>query len=162
MRALIPNNRTMADSKRVLNYYRLWPDGGRVPFGGRARLAPGDPADRAGILYRQMLDVFPQLDGTKISHVWTGGIAFTFDFLPHMGRHDGVHYMAGCNGAGVAVMTYLGTQTALKILGKANRPCPFDELPFNSRPFYTGHAWFLPIVSSYYALRDYVDRARAA
>ena len=162
MRALIPNNRTMADSKRVLNYYRLSPDGQRVLFGGRARLAPGDPADRAGILYRQMLDVFPQLDGIKISHAWTGGIAFTFDFLPHMGRHDGVHYMAGCNGAGVAMMTYLGTQTALKILGKANRPCPFDELPFNSRPFYTGHAWFLPIVSSYYALRDYVDRARAA
>ncbi len=162
IRALIPNNRTMADSKRVLNYYRLSPDGRRVLFGGRARLAPGDAADRAGILYRQMMDVFPQLDGIKVSHAWTGGIAFTFDFLPHMGRHDGVHYMAGCNGAGVAMMTYLGTQTALKILDKANRPCPFDELPFPSKPFYTGHAWFLPIVSSYYALRDYVDRARAA
>ena len=60
------------------------------------------------------------------------------------------------------MMTYLGTQTALKILDKANRRCPFDELPFNSRPFYTGHAWFLPTVSSYYALRDYIDRSRAA
>ncbi len=162
IRALIPNNRTMADSKRVLNYYRLSPDGRRVLFGGRARLAPGDAADRAPILYRQMLDVFPQIEGIRISHAWTGGIAFTFDFLPHMGQHDGVHYMAGCNGAGVAMMTYLGTQTALKILGKANRPCPFDELPFNSRPFYTGTAWFLPIVSSYYALRDYMDRSMAA
>ena len=162
IRALIPNNRTMADSKRVLNYYRLSPDGKRVLFGGRARLAPGDAADRAGILYRQMLDVFPQLDGIKVSHAWTGGIAFTFDFLPHMGQQNGVHYMAGCNGAGVAMMNYLGTQTALKILGQANRPCPFDELPFPTKPFYTGHAWFLPIVSTYYALRDYVDRSRAA
>ena len=87
--------------------------------------------------------------------------ALTIDFLPHMGLHKGVHYMAGCNGAGVAMMTYLGTQTALKILGKANRPCPFDDLPFNSRTFYTGHAWFLPIVSSFYALRDHIDRSRA-
>ena len=109
-----------------------------------------------------MLDVFPQLDGIRISHAWTGGVAFTFDFLPHMGRRKGVHYLAGCNGAGVAMMTYLGTQTALKILGKANRPCPFDELPFPSRPFYTGQPWFLPIVSSYYALRDRIDRSRAA
>ena len=162
IRALIPNNRTMADSKRVLNYYRLSPDGRRVLFGGRARLAMGDPRECAGILYRQMLDVFPQLAGVRVSHAWTGGIAFTFDFLPHMGRQNGVHYMAGCNGAGVAMMTYLGTQTALKILDKANRPCAFDELPFPGRPFYTGHPWFLPIVSSYYALRDRIDRSRAA
>ncbi|MDP6689531.1 MAG: FAD-binding oxidoreductase [Alphaproteobacteria bacterium] len=162
IKALIPNNRTMADSKRVLNYYRLAPGGRRVLFGGRARLALGDPRECAPILYRQMLDVWPQLEGIKVSHCWTGGIAFTFDFLPHMGRHNGVHFMAGCNGAGVAMMTYLGTQTALKILDKANRPCPFDELPFNSRPGYTGHPWFLPIVSGYYALRDRMDRARAA
>lgn len=161
IRALIPNNRTMADSKRVLNYYRLSPDGRRVLFGGRARLSQGDPRACAGILQRQMLDVFPQLAGIRISHAWTGGIAFTFDFLPHMGRRKGVHYMAGCNGAGVAMMTYLGTQTALKILDKANRPCPFDELPFPSQPFYTGQPWFLPIVSSYYALRDRIDRSRA-
>jgi glycine/D-amino acid oxidase-like deaminating enzyme len=162
IRALVPNNCTLADSKRVLNYYRLAPGGRRVLFGGRARLALGDPRECAPILHRQMLDVWPQLEGIKVTHCWTGGIAFTFDFLPHMGRHNGVHYMAGCNGAGVAMMTYLGTQTALKILDKANRPCAFDELPFHSRPGYTGHAWFLPIVSGYYALRDRMDRARAA
>ena len=162
MRELIPSNRTIADSKRVLNYFRLSPDRRRVLFGGRARLAPGHAADRAPILYRQMLDVFPQLSGIKLTHAWTGGLAFTFDFLPHMGLHNGVHYMAGCNGSGVAMMTYLGTQTALKILGKANKPCAFDELPFYSRTFYTGHAWFLPIVSTYYALRDYMDRSRVA
>ena len=160
VRALIPSNRTIADSKRVLNYFRLSPDRRRVLFGGRARLAPGQAVDRAPILYRQMLDVFPQLSGINLTHAWTGGIAFTFDFLPHMGQHKGVHYMAGCNGSGIAMMTYLGTQTALKILGKANKPCAFDELPFNSRAFYTGHAWFLPIVSTYYALKDYMDRSR--
>ena len=122
-------------------------------------MAPGNATDRAAILYRQMLDVFPQLSGIKLTHAWTGGIAFTFDLLPHMGQHKGVHYMAGCNGSGIAMMTYLGTQTALKILGKANKPCVFDKLPFNGRAFYTGHAWFLPIVSTYYALKDFMDRS---
>ena len=108
-----------------------------------------------------MTAVFPQLAGHKLSHAWTGGVAFTFDFLPHMGTHEGVHYMAGCNGSGVAMMTYLGTQTARKILGQANRPCAFDGLPFKGRPGYTGWPWFLPLVSSWYALRDRIDRAAA-
>jgi len=160
-RELVPNGRGLSDSKRVLNYFRLSPDGRRMVFGGRAKLAMRDPREAAPILYRQMTQVFPQLAGSKLTHAWTGGVAFTFDFLPHMGTHDGVHYMAGCNGSGVAMMTYLGTQTARKILGQANRPCVFDGLPFPGRPGYTGWPWFLPLVSNWYALRDRIDRARA-
>jgi len=159
-RGLIPRDRGLADTKRVLNYYRLSPDRRRLIFGGRARLAAGDPAASAVVLHRQMLGLFPQLAGTRISHAWTGGVAFTFDHLPHMGRHRGLHYLVGCNGSGIAMMTYLGTETARKILGQANRPCPFDGDRFPTKPFYTGHPWFLPLVASWYALRDRLDRAR--
>lgn len=160
-RELIPKNRNISDTKRILNYYRLSPDRRRLIFGGRARLAMRDPKGTAPILYRLMLRIFPQLAGVRISHAWTGSLAFTFDFLPHMGRSDGVHYIAGCNGNGVAMMSYLGHQTAVKILGLSNRACAFDELPFPGKPFYGGTPWFLPIVSSYYRLRDGIDRRRA-
>ena len=59
-----------------------------------------------------MIDRFPQLDGIRITHVWTGNVAFAFDYMPHMGTDQGLHYLLGCNGNGVAMMTYLGTQTA--------------------------------------------------
>jgi len=39
-RSLIPKGRTLADTKRVLCYYRMSPDGKRVIFGGRARFTP--------------------------------------------------------------------------------------------------------------------------
>ncbi len=156
---LVPNNRSLADTKRVLNYFRLSPDRTRMLFGGRARLSMGDPTGPAQILYRQMTRVFPELEGTRITHAWTGGIAFTFDFLPHMGTTpDGVHYLVGCNGSGVAMMNHLGHQTALKILGRQNRPSGFDGLPFPTKPFYDGTPWFLPVVSQYYGLRDRIDR----
>ena len=38
--SLIPKRRTLADTRRVLCYYRMAPDGKRMIFGGRARLTP--------------------------------------------------------------------------------------------------------------------------
>jgi glycine/D-amino acid oxidase-like deaminating enzyme len=89
-------------------------------------------------LHRMMTQRFPQLARVRVTHAWTGNVAFTFDFLPHMGRHDGMHYMLGCNGSGVAMMTYLGTRTARKILGGANRVSALDQRDFPTVLLYDG------------------------
>ena len=49
-------------------------------------------------------------------------------------RRAALHFAMGCNGSGVAMATYLGHQIALKLLGRANRPCPFDGLDFPTHP----------------------------
>ncbi len=41
--SLIPKLRSLSDTKRVLCYYRMSPDGTRMVFGGRARFTPADP-----------------------------------------------------------------------------------------------------------------------
>jgi len=156
--SLIPKGRTLSDTRRVLCYYRMSPDGKRVIFGGRARFTPVTPQTSAPILHRFMLDRFPQLRGVRVTHAWTGNVAFTLDAVPHMGRDDGMHYALGCNGSGVAMMTYLGYQTARKIAGKANAVCAFDAPEFPEHPLYNGNPWFLPLVGAYYRLRDEVDR----
>ena len=159
--SLIPRARTLSDTKRVLCYYRMSPDGGRVVFGGRARFTQVDATVSAPILYRCMVDRFPQLRGVRVTHAWTGNVAFTLDALPHMGRRDGLHYCLGCNGSGVAMMTYLGWQTARKIARVANYACSFDTPDFPDHPLYTGTPWFLPVVGGYYRLRDRLDRLLA-
>jgi glycine/D-amino acid oxidase-like deaminating enzyme len=156
--SLIPQGKTISDTPRVLTYYRMSPDGRRVLFGGRARFTQVEPRVSVPALHRMMVDRFPQLARVRVTHAWTGNVAFTFDFLPHMGRHDGMHYMLGCNGSGVAMMTYLGTQTARKILGGANRISALDERAFPTMPLYGGSPWFLPLVGGYYRLRDRMDR----
>jgi glycine/D-amino acid oxidase-like deaminating enzyme len=158
---LIPNGKTINDTPRVLTYYRMSPDGKRVLFGGRARFTQVKPQVSAPALHCLMTERFPQLDGVRVTHAWTGNVAFTFDFLPHMGRHDGMHYTLGCNGSGIAMMTYLGTQTARKILGATNRVSALDERAFPTRSFYNGEPWFLPLVGSYFRLRDRLDRLMA-
>ena len=157
--SLIPKGRTISDTPRILTYYRLSPDGRCLLFGGRARFTQVTPEVSAPVLYRYMTERFPQLKGIKLTHAWTGNVAFTFDYLPHMGREDGMHYALGCNGSGVATMSYLGTETGRKILGGANRVNAFDGRDFPTRPFYSGNPWFLPLVGGYYRLRDRLDRA---
>ena len=156
--SLSPRNHSFADTRRVLTYYRMSPDGKRMIFGGRAKFGHTDPVETAPILYQFMIDRFPQLKGMRITHAWTGNVAFTLDETPHMGRFDNLHYALGCNGSGVAMMSYLGQQTARKIAGKSNRVSAFDQPEFPDHPLYNGSTWFLPWIGRYFRTRDWIDR----
>jgi gamma-glutamylputrescine oxidase len=158
---ILPRNRTGGDTKRALYAFRRSPDGRRVVFAGRAKFRDIDERQAAAILHRFMCGVWPQMRGVRVSHCWKGFVGFTFDFLPHMGEIDGMHYAAGCQGAGLAMMSYLGHQIGLKILRRQNRPCGLDTARFPTLPFYRGRPWFLPVVGGYYNLRDRIDRTLA-
>ncbi|MFC7397925.1 NAD(P)/FAD-dependent oxidoreductase [Chelatococcus sp. GCM10030263] len=158
MDAINPGRRMISDSQRELYYTRPSPDGTRILFGSRPSFLEMDERAAARNLARRLQEVWPQLAPFRITHSWRGKVAMTFDKVAHMGRDEGVHYAIGCNGNGVALMTYLGHQTALKLLGKTNRSCAFDTPDFPTEPYYTGRPWFLPIVSAWYHLRDGIER----
>ncbi|MBR0659820.1 NAD(P)/FAD-dependent oxidoreductase [Neoroseomonas oryzicola] len=161
-RSLIPNQRTLADSRRILTYYRMSHDNKRVIFGGRARFTQVTPEVSAPILHAMMLARWPQLKGVRVTHAWTGNVAFAFDYLPHMGvTQKGLHYAMACNGAGVAMLSYLGAEVGKKLLGKSNKLPVFDGRDFPTRAFYTGNPWMLPMVGSWYRFRDWLDRKAA-
>jgi glycine/D-amino acid oxidase-like deaminating enzyme len=106
-----------------------------------------------------MVQRFPQMGGVKISHSWGGKVAVPFDYLPHIGMHDGIHYALGCNGSGVVMMNWLGHGVARKILEGSRGPInAFDGPPMPTHPLYRGTPWFLPIVGTYYQARDWLDR----
>ncbi len=161
-RSLIPKGRTLADSCRILCYYRLSHDNRRVIFGGRPRFTQVPPETSAPLLHAMMLARWPQLKGVRVTHAWTGNLAFAFDYLPHMGvTPKGLHYAMGCNGSGVAVLSWLGAEVGRKILGKSNRAPVFDGRDFPTRAFYTGNPWVLPLVGNWYRFRDWLDRRAA-
>ena len=158
---MFPRLRMLSDTKRVLNYFRPSPDGRRVLWGGRASFSAESAEQAAPRLHATMCEVFPELRDVKITHAWTGNVAFTFDHLPHIGVQDGVHFAGGCQGSGVAMATWLGHQVALKIAGAGNQKFALDDLPFPTRPFYSGDPWFLPFVGNWYKLRDRIERMAA-
>ncbi|WP_313615691.1 FAD-binding oxidoreductase [Agrobacterium sp.] len=155
---LIPLARMVSDTRRDLIFTRPSPDGTRLIFGSRPGIFEMSERQAAKRLYARMLAIWPQLAGVKLTHSWIGSVAMTVDKLAHIGERDGSHFAVGCNGNGVALMTYLGYQTARKILGEQNMPSAFDRKKFTAVPFYNGKPWFLPVFTGWYRFRDFLDR----
>jgi gamma-glutamylputrescine oxidase len=152
-----PKGRMFSDTKRDLYYFRLSPDNLRVVFGSRPGVFDTNLTDAARILHRQMCSVWPELNDVRVEYSWNGLVGMCMDRIPHMGQYEGIHYALGCNGSGVAMMSYLGYQMALKIAGRQSRPCAFDNRSFPEPPAYRGTPWFVPVVAAWYRARDAMD-----
>ena len=154
MDELFPTDRMVSDTRKVVYYYRASPDRTRVIFGGRVSSGETDPGVSGPKLYAEMVRLFPQLSGTRISHSWFGTVAYTFDDLMHTGQQAGVHYAMGYCGSGISMASYLGMRTGRRVLGLADGASAFDDLPFPTRPLYTGRPWFLPAAVAWYRWQD--------
>src|SRR5262249_11857057 len=136
LRQLIPNGRTFHEYKITCDYGRPAVDQPRLIYGGLTGYRAVDLHNRATQLHLRMCRIFPQLAGVRLSHVWTGRCAASFDLYPHIGEHDGVHHVAGYSfGSGLPLGAYLGHKVALRILGRPGAETAFDKLSFNSRFF---------------------------
>lgn len=162
VKTLFPTNRIASDTCKVVYYYRTSPDRKRILFGGRVSASETDPMVSGPKLLTDLCRIFPQLAGTKISHSWTGTVAYTFDELAHTGQHNGIYYSMGYCGSGVSMASYLGMRLGQKVLGLVEGKTAFDDLPFPTRPLYSGKPWFLPAVVSWYRFRDRVQYQRSA
>ncbi|MBC6438871.1 MAG: FAD-binding oxidoreductase [Rhodospirillales bacterium] len=154
MKKIMPQQRALSDSRKMIYYYRSSPDHTRIVFGGRVALKETDPEVNAPRLHKVMTGIFPELAETRISHSWMGFVAYTFDHLPHIGRRDGVWFSMGYCGSGVAWASYMGHKLAHKVLGNPEGATAFDNARFPTRPFYTGDPWFLGAAVACYRAMD--------
>jgi glycine/D-amino acid oxidase-like deaminating enzyme len=150
---LIPGGRVLSDTRYLLHYFRLSPDG-RMLFGGRASFTPIGTARCARLLGDAMRQVFPELASTPVDYAWSGNVCFTLDRMPHAGRLDGLHYAVGYCGHGVAYSTWLGAKMGERLAGGPEVP---DAGRLRAIPLYGGRPWFLPLVGGYYRFRDWMS-----
>jgi glycine/D-amino acid oxidase-like deaminating enzyme len=153
-RSLIPSGRMIVDTRRIVVYYRLSPDGRRILFGGRVSLNETNPRISAPRLHDHMTTIFPQLREAKVSHSWMGFVGWTFQHMPHLGRHDGIWYSMGYCGSGVALASYFGTRLGQQVLGLEEGRSVLSDLPFRTRPLYYGKPWFLSASVGWYGFLD--------
>ncbi|GGA09648.1 NAD(P)/FAD-dependent oxidoreductase [Neptunicoccus cionae] len=147
---LMPTDRNICDSRKLVYYYRRSPDRKRILFGGRVSLQEADPKISGPRLHREMVHLFPELASTKISHSWTGMVGYTFDTLMHAGQDDGLFYAMGYCGSGVGMSSYMGMRIGQQAVDDPRGMTAFNKIPFPTRPFYQGNPWFLaPSVMAY-------------
>lgn len=152
--SLIRKNIAVADSKFVVNYFRLSPDG-RLLFGGGESYGYRFPDIKATVR-KPMLEVFPDLKDVKIDYAWGGTLAITMNRLPCFTRPSAnILSASGYSGHGVAMATLAGKLMAEAISGQAERFDIMADLPI--RAFPGGAAFRSPLLAlamSWYSLRD--------
>jgi glycine/D-amino acid oxidase-like deaminating enzyme len=154
MDRLMPRRRMCGDTYHLSHYFRPSPDSSRILFGGRGGAGTGDPQARHRHLLADLRRIFPELADVRITHSWWGHVGFTFDFLPKLTVHEGVHYATGFCGSGTVWAWWLGRKAALALLGEPEAASAFASDSFPTRPLYRGRPWFMPAVMSWFALRD--------
>lgn len=150
----LPHRRTVIDSNLDIDFFRPAPDSPRLLFGGATASGLKDPAAIAALLHGRLARALPDLADVKLSHVWTGQCAGTFDMMPHIGCHDDIWYGMGYNFAGVPMGSFFGLKIAQRILGLPVEASVFEAAAFPTLPLYRGNPWFLPLAMRYFAWKD--------
>ncbi len=144
----------VADTRFVVNYWRL-SDDGRLLFGGGESYGYRFP-DIVQTVRKPMLKVYPRLADVKITHAWGGTLAITMNRMPCFARPAaGVLSASGYSGHGVAMATFAGKVLAEAAAGAADR---FDVMASLPMPRFPGGAAtrspLLVLAMTWYSLRD--------
>ena len=110
------------DSRNLLHYFRLLPDG-RFLFGGRGGT---DASEDGGEAYRPVLiaafnDLFPVWRLAEITHYWRGLVCLSYDRVPYVGPLDDrrtVWTALAYHGNGVAMASWCGRAVARLMTNK--------------------------------------------
>jgi gamma-glutamylputrescine oxidase len=144
----------VADSRFVVNYWRL-SDDGRLLFGGGESYGYRFP-DIIRTVRKPMLNVYPQLADARIDYAWGGTLAITLSRLPCFLRvAPAILSASGYSGHGIAMATLAGRVLAEAVAGQAERFDLMARLPCPRFPGGAALRWpLLVLAMTWYAMRD--------
>lgn len=154
---IVPTHRVHADVRAMPQYWRLSPDKTRLLLCARSGLPHGDLVAQVRANHRSIVELFPQLEGTRITHYWTGRTGFTSNRMPHLGTRDGIHFALGFNGAGVAMGAYIGHCIASRMIGGGKCGSVFSEAKFAPVPFGASGSRLVPLLSTLATIRRWLE-----
>ena len=152
---LIREGHAVADSKFVINYFRLSEDN-RMLFGGAESYGYRFPKDIVKLVSKPMLEIYPQLKDTRIDYAWGGTLGITLNRMPHFARLQGnVLTASGYSGHGVSMATLGGKLAAEAIAGQAERFDMMASVPTPRFPGGVAMRWPLLVAAMFwFSLRD--------
>ena len=150
-----PERIAVADSKFVVNYYRLSSDR-RMLWGGGENYSPRFPKDIASFVKKHMLETYPELGRFNIDYAWGGTLAITLNRMPYIARQqDNVYVAQGYSGHGVALATYAGASIANAIQGQEADLQTFERIRCKDFPGGTLLRWPGQVAGMlYYSMLD--------
>lgn len=115
LRECINTRAAVYDTRFAFDYYRPLPDS-RLLWGGRISVRERSVRDVRELLYRDLMKVYPQLDGIHVDFAWSGLMSYARHQMPQIGRREqGLWYAQAFGGHGVAPTTVAGELIAAAI-----------------------------------------------
>ncbi|GAC1033975.1 FAD-binding oxidoreductase [Pseudomonas sp. No.21] len=151
--SVLPGGEVCSDARRLLLYFKQDAQG-RLLLGGRGPFPEPRQASDWAHLERSLTGLFPQLAGVPIEYRWSGRVALTQDFLPHV--HEpapGLSMLLGYNGRGIALATCLGRHMAARLAGQGG-DFPFPITPLRRIPLHGLQRLYLGAGIAWYRLLD--------
>jgi glycine/D-amino acid oxidase-like deaminating enzyme len=108
----------VSDSDRYDHHYRIV-DGDRLQWSGRMSVREANPRRFAHSLTASIRRTFPQLDGIKMAHAWSGTFGRTLHHMPQIGEVEpGVWVASGFGRHGLNTTALAGELVARGIVEK--------------------------------------------
>ena len=116
---------TFTDHRHLIIYGQRTADG-RFVFGGRgapyhfgSRIRPGFDSNQRvfASLYATLVEMFPVLAGTRVTHAWGGPLGVPRDWCASVGLEGGIGWAGGYVGDGVSTTNLAGRTLTDLILG---------------------------------------------
>ena len=152
---VLPRDVAVADSRFVVNYFRLSHDG-RLLFGGGESYGYRFPTDIAAKVRKPMSVIFPHLKDVQIDYAWGGTLAITMKRLPYLARvAPNILSASGYSGHGVGNSTQAGYLMAQAIAGDDDGFDTMASIPNTAFP--GGPAMRNPLLvlaMTWYSMRD--------
>jgi glycine/D-amino acid oxidase-like deaminating enzyme len=157
---ILPGGQGVADTRRLLLYFRLDPEG-RLVMGGRSPVDDNPTFDDATALKAAIRRIFPQAADAPIEFVWSGKVALTKDTMPHLHiLAPGLFTALGCNGRGVAACTTIGKLLADLATGTEPGDLPFPVTAPEPFALHALRKLGVFAFSQYYRVLDSLDARR--
>ncbi len=153
-----PRREGVIDARSFFDYFRLTADDRLVFGGGRTSFAPEPRTWDA--LARELVRVFPALEGVAIEKRWAGPMGMTLDRMPIVGELDaGTLYTGAWCGHGIALSVASGAVVRDRVLGLSGN-APWERasapwLPWDPLARIGIHAYMAAL-----AIGDRIDEGR--
>ena len=138
LRDVVRTTDAVGDNRRASDYYRIV-EGDRLLWGGHITTRNLQDEQRLGqLLTRDILSVYPQLQGLKIAKAWSGLMGYARHKMPHIGPlGPGLWACTSFGGHGMNTAPVGARVVSEAICGETDRYRLFDAygLEWNGGPF---------------------------
>ncbi len=154
-RTIIPQQQVIADTRRLLTYFRK-DHMGRLVIGSAGGPYQARGADSYAAVESRIRELYPHIMKPEIEFRWCGKVCLTLDGVPHVhALSPGIFTALGYNGRGVGMASLVGKWLAAMV---SDISIDTDTIPVTSPKTIPFHSMRKPFIKAMQYVKNFQDQ----